>query len=424
MLRADRSLPDVALTRRSLDRHGELRSDPALLTRLLADPATRVFRLRRDAARRPRGRGRRGHAWSSGRPCPPTPTTSSCTSARRAGCTTSAWSRSSPEGEEPGEGLRTLRQVGARLDDLGASLFATTLALANWHRHHGFCPRCGRPTVPGAGRLGPAAARPTAASTTPAPTSRSSWPSSTPTTGCCSPGDAVSAAGGCRCSRASSSRGRPWPRPSRARSPRRSGSRSTDVTYLGDQPWPFPSSLMVGFTARTRTTDLRLQESEIAEARWFTRDELVAAIADGSLVVPGRVSIARRLRRALVRRAGGGPRRRRPALSGRQPSRVRTSATEGFVAAEPSGKRTVGHGLVAAVDHHHEVGGVGLALDVDLGELDALALHLRLEAAAVAAPRRREHRHGAGGRCLGAHATDNSGSGPILPARPGVGAAT
>ncbi len=68
-----------------------------------------------------------------------------------------------------------------------------------------------------------------------------------------------------------------------------------EVTYLGDQPWPFPSSLMVGFTARARSTELVLQDDEIMAARWFTRDELVAAVADGSLVVPGRVSIARRL---------------------------------------------------------------------------------------------------------------------------------
>jgi NAD+ diphosphatase len=72
----------------------------------------------------------------------------------------------------------------------------------------------------------------------------------------------------------------------------------TDVEYLGDQPWPFPTSLMVGFTARAAHTDaagLRLQEGEIADARWFTRDEVRAAIADGSLGVSARLSIARRL---------------------------------------------------------------------------------------------------------------------------------
>ena len=69
----------------------------------------------------------------------------------------------------------------------------------------------------------------------------------------------------------------------------------TDVTYLGDQPWPFPSSLMIGFTARASSTELTLQASEIEEARWFTRDELIRAVADGSLRISQRISIARRL---------------------------------------------------------------------------------------------------------------------------------
>ena len=34
---------------------------------------------------------------------------------------------------------------------------------------------------------------------------------------------------------------------------------------------------------------------ELSEARWFSRDELTAAVADGSLLLPPRVSIARRL---------------------------------------------------------------------------------------------------------------------------------
>jgi NAD+ diphosphatase len=69
----------------------------------------------------------------------------------------------------------------------------------------------------------------------------------------------------------------------------------TDVTYLADQPWPFPSSLMLGFTARALGTDVRLQDEEIEDARWFTRAELRAAIDDGTLHVSSRISIARRL---------------------------------------------------------------------------------------------------------------------------------
>ncbi len=72
------------------------------------------------------------------------------------------------------------------------------------------------------------------------------------------------------------------------------------MSYLGDQPWPFPSSLMVGFTARATGSedeldDLRLQESEIAEARWFTREEYREVLASGRVGASTRLSIARRL---------------------------------------------------------------------------------------------------------------------------------
>ena len=68
-----------------------------------------------------------------------------------------------------------------------------------------------------------------------------------------------------------------------------------DVEYLGDQPWPFPNSLMVGFTARATGSDLRLQESEIAEARWFTREEYREILAAGQVSASTRLSIARRI---------------------------------------------------------------------------------------------------------------------------------
>lgn len=69
----------------------------------------------------------------------------------------------------------------------------------------------------------------------------------------------------------------------------------TDPRYLGSQPWPFPRSLMLGFFARATATDLALDPAEIAEARWFTRAELKAAVENGELLLPGRISIARRL---------------------------------------------------------------------------------------------------------------------------------
>ena len=67
------------------------------------------------------------------------------------------------------------------------------------------------------------------------------------------------------------------------------------MTYLGSQPWPFPSSLMLGFSAHARTTEVHRHDGEIAEARWFTRAELLADIDDGRVRLSPPISIARRL---------------------------------------------------------------------------------------------------------------------------------
>lgn len=69
------------------------------------------------------------------------------------------------------------------------------------------------------------------------------------------------------------------------------------VAYRGSQAWPYPRSLMVGFLAEAVDDDAaRADGEEIAAVRWFTRDEIGAALAgDGGVVLPGRASIAHRL---------------------------------------------------------------------------------------------------------------------------------
>jgi len=47
-----------------------------------------------------------------------------------------------------------------------------------------------------------------------------------------------------------------------------------DLRYFGSQSWPFPSQLMVGFFARYRSGEIRVQEEELTEARWFRLQEL------------------------------------------------------------------------------------------------------------------------------------------------------
>ncbi len=52
-----------------------------------------------------------------------------------------------------------------------------------------------------------------------------------------------------------------------------------DVEYVASQPWPFPSSLMIACTSKTDDPTLTLDEEEIEEAAWFSRDEVEAAMA-------------------------------------------------------------------------------------------------------------------------------------------------
>lgn len=67
-----------------------------------------------------------------------------------------------------------------------------------------------------------------------------------------------------------------------------------DCDYHSSQPWPFPSSLMVGFTARARSPLIHVG-SELADARWFSVDELLAGLASRELVLSSPLSISYRL---------------------------------------------------------------------------------------------------------------------------------
>lgn len=57
------------------------------------------------------------------------------------------------------------------------------------------------------------------------------------------------------------------------------GVRVRDVQYIATQPWPFPSQLMIGCHAMALDDAITLDVTELEEARWFTRDEVVEAIA-------------------------------------------------------------------------------------------------------------------------------------------------
>jgi NAD+ diphosphatase len=76
------------------------------------------------------------------------------------------------------------------------------------------------------------------------------------------------------------------------------GVRVQNIRYVASQPWPFPSSLMFGCHADAETPDLTIDTAELEDARWFTREEVAAALderPDGTFQAPPRTAIARTL---------------------------------------------------------------------------------------------------------------------------------
>jgi NAD+ diphosphatase len=76
------------------------------------------------------------------------------------------------------------------------------------------------------------------------------------------------------------------------------GIRVRDIRYVASQPWPFPSSLMIGCHAEAENDALSIDKAELDDARWFTREEVVAALEDrpdAPFQAPPRAAIARTL---------------------------------------------------------------------------------------------------------------------------------
>jgi NAD+ diphosphatase len=169
---------------------------------------------------------------------------------------------------------QTLRAFGARADDLEASLVVSAVALEQWHQRHTHCPRCGAATVETqAGwtrtcvedaslhfpRTDPAVIMLVHDGGERALLGRGHrWPDGRFSTlaGFVEPGESLEAAV--------------------AREVREEvGVAVREVRYVASQPWPFPSSLMLGFMARLEGDPaITLDPAEMADAGWFTRNEV------------------------------------------------------------------------------------------------------------------------------------------------------
>lgn len=292
MSRSSETLRDLCLARGTLDRDGQRRRDPDLLPTLLRDPLTCVIEL-------VEGRAQilESHPDSPLLLRPPIEQDASRLAVflGQDGDGTAyvgvVGETRDPSGTSP---WRTLREVGALLSDRDAGLFATFLGLANWHALHTYCPSCGALTEPSqAGwvrrctkdatehypRTDPAVIMAVTDDADRLLLARNPhWPEGrlSVLAGFVEPGESLEAAV--------------------AREVfEEVGVVVRAVRYLGNQPWPFPSSLMVGFTSRAVDTTLRLEQDEIAEAVWVTRDELREMVSDGRFGISPSVSIARRI---------------------------------------------------------------------------------------------------------------------------------
>jgi len=68
------------------------------------------------------------------------------------------------------------------------------------------------------------------------------------------------------------------------------GIKIRNVRYFASQPWPFPHSLMIAFFADYCSGEIRVDGTEIEDAKWFEAKNL-----ENLPRLPARISIARRL---------------------------------------------------------------------------------------------------------------------------------
>ena len=198
-------------------------------------------------------------------------------------------------GETSTEGLASLRELGGTLDEfeLGISMQAT--ALSNWHRSHPHCSKCGAETK---STLGGSVRVCVKDQSQHHPRTDSAvivlvkdkddrillghqpiWPDGRFSTfaGFLEPGETFE-----QCVEREVFE--------------ESGVKVNEIKYLGSQPWPFPASIMIAFSAVVDDPSTAKADGvEITEVRWFSRAELKSSVADGSLLLPPTISVARKM---------------------------------------------------------------------------------------------------------------------------------
>ena len=191
--------------------------------------------------------------------------------------------------------FQDLRRMSAQLGRRDGALLAYARGIAHWHRRNRFCGDCGSPTAPHQGGhvricTNPHCGQQHFPRTDPAVIvlvsdgeycllgRQTVWPKAmySAIAGFVEPGESLEDA-------------------VVREVMEETGIEVTEVHYRSSQPWPFPSSIMLGFQAKGVKAPLQLNDDELEDARWFTREDMREAFKEGTLRVPTPFSIAYRL---------------------------------------------------------------------------------------------------------------------------------
>ncbi|WP_254359597.1 NAD(+) diphosphatase [Microbacterium hominis] len=288
--------PSPALARGTLDRRGDERFRDGLLASLRADEATRVLVLSGDTA--PLS-GSGALLWVAPADAPADAEWALLgRDAQGTAHLVAALDASDGEPFAAPAGWAGLRSVGAALSAGDAGAMVEAVSLARWLHDARFCPACGARAVLGdAGwsRRCPAC-------------SRQHFPRTDPAvivavTSAADPdrlllgANAVWSGERYSCFAGFVEAGESLEAAVHRELEEEAGVTVGDLRYRGSQAWPYPRSLMLGFLA-TAVEDAaaRPDGEEIVAVRWFTREEIGAALrGEGGIQLPGQASIAHTL---------------------------------------------------------------------------------------------------------------------------------
>lgn len=189
-----------------------------------------------------------------------------------------------------------LRPIAIKISNLDAQLAATARSIFAWHDRHGFCSNCGHETTiveAGWKRQCPSCDAEHFPRTDPVAIMLAikdgkallgrgrHFPENLYTclAGFVEPGETIEQAAARELFEEAGVRAKP------------------NARYLFSQPWPWPSSLMCGICLEVESFELNLDQEEIADAKWFTKEEvrLILAKEHPTYIAPSRIAVARHM---------------------------------------------------------------------------------------------------------------------------------